>query len=439
MHRIEKQQKDRGPNSYLAEKQNTGMDFDYVQYKAANNEEDSYLQTKYYDSSVTRKWKKPRRFLEKDGTCNVVFKHIDGEWGGYVHDIYTTLVDIKWRLMFLIFSLSYVLSWLFFGLVFWITAVLHGDLQNNEDSLCVENVRSFVGAFLFSLETQTTIGYGSRYVTQECPAAILTVIFQSVLSCLIDAFIIGAALTKMATARKRSHTVGFSNNAVIAMRDGKLCFMCRLGDFRQNHMVEGKVRVQLLKKKIHSNNGVIVEYHDLELVNDEIILATPVTIIHEINKKSPLYRLSKRDFAREDFEILMTFAHTCDSTGISHQSRSSYLPQEILWGHRFKEILRAKVDSYKVDYSLFDQTSTVRIPICSAQEVEKKGETNEFNSVCLNGNPMATCSTMLPFERNALDQRYTASSDNLFAKNTDIEEYLKPVVTLTEISQETQI
>ncbi|KAL7989590.1 hypothetical protein Chor_012256 [Crotalus horridus] len=302
-----------------------------------------------------------KRFLQKDGSCNVYFKHIFGEWESYVTDIFTTLVDIKWRHMFVIFSLSYILSWLLFGLVFWLIALQHGDLLPEEEvTPCVDNVNSFTGAFLFSLETQTTIGYGFRCVTNECSAAILTVVLQSVLGCIIDTFIIGAALAKMATARKRAQTIRFSYYATVGLRDGKLCLMWRIGDFRPNHMVEGTVRAQLLRYVEDRVNRMILEYKDLKLLNDQIILATPVTIVHEINQDSPLYDLDRKTLAKDNFEILVTFVYTGDSTGTSHQSRSSYVPREILWGHRFNDVLQLKKKYYKVNCLQFEETTEGR-------------------------------------------------------------------------------
>ncbi|XP_006273064.3 inward rectifier potassium channel 16 [Alligator mississippiensis] len=314
-----------------------------------------------------------KRFLHKDGSCNVYFKHIFGEWESYMVDIFTTLVDIKWRHMFVIFSLSYILSWLFFGLVFWLIALQHGDLLHNTDiNPCVANVHSFTGAFLFSLETQTTIGYGFRCVTEECSVAILMVILQSVLSCIIDTFIIGAALAKMATARKRAQTIRFSYYAVVGLRDDKLCLMWRIGDFRPNHMVEGTVRAQLLRYKEDNEGRMSMEYKDLKLLNDQIILITPVTIVHEINRESPLYGLDRKALARDSFEILVTFVYTGDSTGTSHQSRSSYVPREILWGHRFNDVLQVKNKYYRVDCLQFEETTEVYAPYCSAKQLDRK-------------------------------------------------------------------
>ena len=317
-----------------------------------------------------------RRLLHKDGSCNVHFKHIFGEWGSYVVDIFTTLVDVRWRHMFVIFSLSYVLSWLAFGAVFWLIALHHGDLQGQGPGAtpCVDNVRSFSAAFLFSLETQTTIGYGHRCVTEECPVAVLGVVLQSILSCVINTFIIGAALAKMATARKRAQTIRFSYFALVGMRDGKLCLTWRLGDFRPNHVVEGTVRAQLLRCAEDGEGRMATAFRDLRLLNEQVILVTPVTVVHEIDRDSPLYALDRRAVARDDFEILVTFIYTGDSTGTSHQSRTSYVPREILWGHRFHDVLEVKREHYKVNCLQFEGSVEVYAPFCSAKQLDWKDQ-----------------------------------------------------------------
>ncbi|XP_007482780.1 inward rectifier potassium channel 16 [Monodelphis domestica] len=345
-------------------------------YRIVNMEGNVPKYTNYHpEHIITEKRRARRRLLHKDGSCNVYFKHIFGEWGSYMVDIFTTLVDTKWRHMFVIFSLSYILSWLIFGLIFWVIALHHGDLINDPNiTPCVDNVHTFTGAFLFSLETQTTIGYGSRCVTEECSVAVLVVILQSILSCIINTFIIGAALAKMATARKRAQTIRFSYFALIGMRDGKLCLMWRIGDFRPNHVVEGTVRAQLLRYVEDSERRMTMGFKDLKLVNDQIILVTPVTIVHEIDHESPLYALDRKAVAKDNFEILVTFTYTGDSTGTSHQSRSSYVPREILWGHRFNDVLEVKKKYYKVNCLQFEGSVEVYAPFCSAKQLDWKDQ-----------------------------------------------------------------
>lgn len=216
-----------------------------------------------------RSSRRPRqRFVGKDGRCNVTFVNMSERGQRYLSDLFTTCVDIRWRWMLVIFTLSFLLSWLLFGFAFWLIASAHGDLSirlnpssgsfpgsgeagsgvgSDKEEPCFLQVNNFMAAFLFSLETQTSIGYGFRSVTEECPLAVVAVVLQCIVGCIIDAFIIGAVMAKIAKPKKRNETLVFSNTAVVTMRDGKLCMMWRVGNLRKSHLVEAHVRAQLLK------------------------------------------------------------------------------------------------------------------------------------------------------------------------------------------------
>lgn len=77
--------------------------------------------------------------------------------------------------------MSFLSSWTCFAAIYWVISFTHGDLeiehlQDDSWNPCVSNLRGFTSAFLFSIETQTTIGYGSRYTTEECPEAIFMMV-----------------------------------------------------------------------------------------------------------------------------------------------------------------------------------------------------------------------------------------------------------------------
>ncbi|KAM8824050.1 ATP-sensitive inward rectifier potassium channel 12-like isoform 1-T2 [Synchiropus picturatus] len=322
------------------------------------------------------------RFVSKNGQCNIHFSNMDEKSQRYISDIFTTCVDIRWRYMFLLFSLVFVASWLLFGSAFWIIGHLHGDMEYHSEEEgfvpCVTQVNSFVAAFLFSIETQTTIGYGARCVTEKCPAAVFMVVFQSIMGCIIDAFMIGAIMAKMARPKKRAETLLFSRNAVIAMRDGKLCFMFRVANLRKSHIVEAHVRAQLVKPR-YTEEG---EYIPLDQIDmnvgydkgiDRLFLVAPLTVIHEIDEESPLFGISKQDLETSDFEIIIILEGLVEATAMTTQARSSYVPSEILWGHRFESLVFEEKNQYRIDYGFFHKTFEVpSTPRCSAKDMEER-------------------------------------------------------------------
>ncbi|XP_077381071.1 ATP-sensitive inward rectifier potassium channel 12-like [Festucalex cinctus] len=335
------------------------------------------------------------RFVKKNGQCNVVFDNMEDKQRRYLADIFTTCVDIRWRYLLLIFTATFLLSWLFFGLVFWGVALAHGDFdlhfpvkegdsqskaEDRQDKRrpCILHIQGFIGAFLFSIETQTTIGYGFRCVTEECPVAVVTVVVQSIVGCIIDSFMIGTIMAKMVRPKKRAQTLLFSHHAVIALRDGKLCLMWRLGNMRKSHIVEAHVRAQLIKPKVTAEGEYLpLEQTDIDVGYDDgldrLFLVSPLVVVHEINKTSPLYDLSSADLQKEDFEIVVILEGMVEATAMTTQARSSYLAKEILWGHRFEPVVFEKGNRYHVDYSRFHKTYEVpTTPHCSARELSQR-------------------------------------------------------------------
>nr|XP_033817252.1 ATP-sensitive inward rectifier potassium channel 14 [Geotrypetes seraphini] len=349
------------------------------------------------------------RFVQKDGHCNVHYVNLSEKSQRYLTDLFTTCVDIRWRWMFLLFFLSFVVSWLVFGFVFWLIASLHGDLApapegTSDDALpspCFFQITSFMAAFLFSLETQTSIGYGFRSVTEECPLAVLTVVLQCIIGCIIDAFIIGAIMVKIAKPKKRNETLVFSENAVITMRDGKLCLMWRVGNLRKSHLVEAHVRAQLLQPRVTPEGEYIpLDHTDINVGfdcgTDRIFLVSPITIVHEIDEESPLYEIGRAELETAGFELVVILEGMVEATAMTTQCRSSYLPCEILWGHRFEPMLFEKFDHYEVDYRHFHRTYEVpSMPTCSAKElVAHKCTLEAHSSFCYENEMAVDCCQM---------------------------------------------
>lgn len=338
------------------------------------------------------------RFVKKNGQCNVLFTNMEEKRQRYLADIFTTCVDIRWRYLLLIFCASFMVSWLFFGIIFYCVSLVHGDFEEHpavkgdglvvggvygptsahtERTPCINHVQGFVGALLFSMETQTTIGYGWRCVTEECPVAVITVVIQSIVGCIIDSFMIGTIMAKMARPKKRNQTLMFSKNAVITLRDGKLCLMWRVGNLRKSHIVEAHVRAQLIRSYVTAEGEFIpMEQMDLNVGYDEgtdrVFLVSPLVIIHEIDKDSPLYTLSQADLEKDDFEIIVILEGMVEATAMTTQFRSSYLAREIFWGHRFEPVIYEDRDRYKVDYGRFHNTYEVpSTPPLSAKELDE--------------------------------------------------------------------
>lgn len=102
-----------------------------------------------------------KRVILKNGGVNISRENVSKRSQRYLQDIFTTMVDIQWRWNLLVFAMGFFVSWIVFALIWWLIAYAHGDLEHEGDEEwkpCVMNVHSFVQAFLFSVESQHTIG-----------------------------------------------------------------------------------------------------------------------------------------------------------------------------------------------------------------------------------------------------------------------------------------
>lgn len=336
------------------------------------------------------------RFITKTGSCNVAHKNIR-EQGRFLQDVFTTMVDLKWQHSLLIFTSAFLCSWMLFAMIWWLLAFAHGDLEPRDPNgepgpvPCVTAIHSFTSAFLFSIEVQVTIGFGGRMVTEECPMAITVLIIQNILGLIINAVMLGCVFMKTAQANRRAETLIFSRNAVIAPRNGRPTFMFRVGDLRKSMIISATVQLQVIRRTVTSEGEVIpVCQLDIQVENplrsNGIFLVSPLIISHTIERGSPLYELSAHSLAAEDLEIIVILEGVVETTGISMQARTSYTPEEILWGRRFVSIITEEDGRYCVDYSKFGNTVPVRMPSLSAKELDQtRGVQDNANDAHLQG------------------------------------------------------
>ena len=364
-----------------------------------------------------------KRIVSKRGVVNIGQNHMDQERFRFITDFFNTMLDMKWRYVLTIFTLSFFLSWLAFAAVWYAVFYVHGDFEpghlpdeqaESGWTPCAYAIHNFKSCFLFSLETQHTIGYGGRQTTEECPAAIAVMSFQSVIGVIIQACMVGTIFAKLTRPKKRANTLLFTKNAVVCRRDGYHCLCFRVANMRQSHLVETHVRAILVTKKVTEEGEVIPFYQteldvgtDMEGQEDTLFFIWPSIVTHRIDESSPFYNMSARDFLKKRYEIIVVLEGIVEPTGMSIQVRTSYLPYEILWGYRFVNVLNfnRKANMYQVDYGSFNKVLNADVPTCSAktydfyykakaeeeasEEVDSSTEQKLFRRSTIEGRPSA--------------------------------------------------
>jgi len=336
---------------------------------------------------------KKNRVVSKHGKINTFTKPDEAhEKHRLLKDFFTSMIDLSWSWTLFIFAASFYISWLLFAVVWYLVVLQHGDLNEHKPenhTVCVENIVDFTSCFLYSLETQHTIGYGGRAVTEECPMAIIVMSFQSIVGVVIQACLAGIFFAKFTKPTGRAETLMFSKNALITLRNGAFYLVVRLGDLRATHLIECHVSGHLLAKET-TEEGEAIPYHlasmsfgsNMDGTVDYIQPFWPIVVSHKIDSSSPLYQMAPKDFQTKQFEIILTLEGVTAETGMSVQVRTSYLPTEILWGQRFEHSTVAydkDMAKYAVSYKTLNTFVQDRTPRCSPEDFDSRNERKSSN------------------------------------------------------------
>ena len=212
---------------------------------------------------------------------------------------------------------------------------------------------SYEDAFYFSAQTMGTIGYGAMY--PESRGANLLVVAESFVSVLMTALSTGLIFTKFARPLGR---VAFSRQATISLMEGVPTLMFRLGNERQNTIVEGTVHVSYSRTITTAEGMRFYKMLDLKLSRDRSpAIAKSWTILHHIDETSPLRGATPESLAAEDAELLVSLAGMDDTSYQPVHARHTYEAPEILWGMRHVDILSEDGDDVVLDLSHFHEVA----------------------------------------------------------------------------------
>lgn len=181
------------------------------------------------------------------------FHHMKESWGNSIN----FFLSQSTGLLLVLFVLAYVTSYLLFG-SFWYIIWRY-------DRSCLAEVDGFHTAFLFSIETQSTIGYGSKHVADGCRVGTVLLLIQNISGSLVDLVMMGLIFARLTMPDTRSCALRCSRRAVITERDGKKCFLIRVADLRKKTPLVGVLSRMYLIQDYTTAEGEKIPFHTTEL------------------------------------------------------------------------------------------------------------------------------------------------------------------------------
>lgn len=287
-----------------------------------------------------------QRLLNRDGSFNVSRQGLRF-WSSL--NLYHILLMTSWVKFFLLVVLFYLITNLFFGIVY----LLCGPkaLVGMVDGTLIER---FSQCFFFSVQTFATIGYGQ--IGPANLAAHLAVTVEALVGLLGFALATGLLFARFS---RPSAKIIFSKNALIAPYRGITAFEFRISNARTNQIIE--LGAKVLFTKLEDLGGKRSrQFYNLNLERDKVVFfPLSWTIVHPIDEQSPLYGLTMKELQDVDAEFLILLTGIDETSSQTVHARSSYKVSEMVWQAKFANIFNQGQERLTIDVGRLDEIEMI--------------------------------------------------------------------------------
>jgi inward rectifier potassium channel len=283
------------------------------------------------------------RMVQRDATEGLLRVGLQERW---YRDLYHRLLTLSWWQFMLLASVVYGLA----------NAVFAGLYLLQPGSIVNATSGSFLDAFFFSVETFATVGYGVMAPATVYANTVMTV--ETLVGIMTVALTTGVLFARVSRPTAR---VLFARVAVVNVYNGRPALMLRMGNARRSQIIQAEVTLTVLRSEITAEGQFMRRFYDLPLARARTpVFAMTYTAIHFIDDASPFFGLEAHDLVTHEIELLVTVNGLDETMGQQVHARASYLPDEIVFGHRYADMFGVTEDGRRaIDYARFHSVERV--------------------------------------------------------------------------------
>jgi len=312
----------------------------------------------------------PRLVPRKRGRINVRSTNLTN----YPEYLFFLILDLPWlQLIVFTFGLG-MLFFIVFGSIFW---TIGGGFSWHR----IEEELSYTSCIFFTLQTFDNIGYG--LLSPNTSSGDVVASFTALLSNFVKIFFGGIFLLKLTNPKKLKYTNKFSKVAVwnkntTSFNDTnyhpgveRLSFrVCRV--FTGSTLCSSSFQLVYFKTFTDVDGYECFEFQELDFeINKQMdrnrdisfslpLLGLPWTVVHPIDKNSPLYGLSLCDIEKEHGEVIGILEGSDEICADYYQARWSYKACDIIENQEFLPCVRRDdLGFISVDFSRLSQTRRI--------------------------------------------------------------------------------
>lgn len=257
------------------------------------------------------------------------------------NDYYHYLLKIKWPTLLLYYVTFFLIINVFFGTIY--------SLDPN--ALSIKNA-SFLKCFFFSVQTFSTVGYGT--ISPDNLFANIVVVVEILTGLVTIAMMTGLVFAKFS---RPSGRIIFTNNILINQFNNEKVLTFRCANARNNQIISTQIEVNLLYYDKSIEGHSITRFVPLKLQKDYIPLFTlSWSVFHTIDESSPLFNITTEEMMGKKFEFIILIKGTDQTFSQNIHQVHYYAPGDIQYNKYFKDILSRLDDGTRIiDYKYFNE------------------------------------------------------------------------------------
>src|SRR5271157_6364916 len=294
-----------------------------------------------------------QRLLNRDGSFNVERKGLRF-WSSF--SAYHAMLTMPWWQFFGATALLYLVVNALFAAAY--LACGPGALGSNTAG--IEN-HTYLRAFFFSVQTLSTIGYGQVIPIGTAANALVTL--EALTGLLGFAIVTGLLFARFSRPTAK---MLFSRHALVAPYQNITALEFRVANARSNELIEVSAKV-LLSRFEQIDGNRTRRYYPLQLERPSVtFLPLTWTVVHPINESSPMFGETPQSLRESQSELLVLVSGFDEIFSTTVQTRTSFIPEEILFGYRFANAFVITASANKkvaVDMRQFDKVEPVQLAL----------------------------------------------------------------------------
>ncbi|MCU0346342.1 MAG: ion channel [Saprospiraceae bacterium] len=266
------------------------------------------------------------RLIAKDGSYNVL------RVGNWSWSPYQDLVEMPWSKFFLVVIAYFVASNLFFAVLLNLVGI--DCLSGVKHGTWLEN---FQQAWFFSVQTFTTVGYGS--ISPSCISTNFVAAAIALFGLMSAALATGLLFVRFS---KPTSQLVFSKNAIITPYQGGLSFQFRVANKRNSRLINLDVKLTMSWVDTNPDGTRQRRFSRLKLERDKVVmLPLNWNIVHPIDEESPFWERTPADLQEMNVEVIVLIEAFDESFSQIIFANGSYCDEEILYGVKWKPMYHA--------------------------------------------------------------------------------------------------